>query len=95
MGIGVRQVTSVSLFEYQERCIKVRKLRLVLIAILLSILILSTTSGRFLVLNDLQQADVIVVLAGESYVDLAYHPGMDQVAAVVAGGEIVRGPALP
>src|ERR1700746_3072079 len=45
---------------------KMRKLRLVLIAILLSILILSTTSGRFLVLNDLEQADVIVVLAGET-----------------------------
>jgi uncharacterized SAM-binding protein YcdF (DUF218 family) len=44
----------------------VRKLRLVLIAILLSILILSTTSGRFLVLNDLEKADVIVVLAGET-----------------------------
>src|SRR5207302_233532 len=34
----------------------------------------------------------LVVLAGESYVDLAYHPGMDQVAAVVAGGEVVKGP---
>jgi uncharacterized SAM-binding protein YcdF (DUF218 family) len=44
----------------------VRKLRVALIAILLSILILSTTSGRFLVLNDLEQADVIVVLAGET-----------------------------
>jgi uncharacterized SAM-binding protein YcdF (DUF218 family) len=44
----------------------VRKLRLALIAILLSILILSTTSGRFLVLNDLEHADVIVVLAGET-----------------------------
>ena len=43
-----------------------RKLRVALIAILLSILILSTTSGRFLVLNDLEQADVIVVLAGET-----------------------------
>jgi len=44
----------------------VRKLRLVLIAILLSILILSTTSGRFLVPNDLEKADVIVVLAWET-----------------------------
>jgi imidazolonepropionase len=33
----------------------------------------------------------LVVLAGESYVDLAYHPGMDRIAAVVAGGEIVKG----
>ena len=32
----------------------------------------------------------LVVLAGEHYVDLAYHPGMDRVAAVVAGGEVVR-----
>ena len=31
----------------------------------------------------------LVVLAGEHYVDLAYHPGMDRVAAVVAGGEVV------
>jgi len=34
----------------------------------------------------------LVVLAGESYVDLAYHPGMDRIGAVVAGGEIVKGP---
>jgi imidazolonepropionase len=34
----------------------------------------------------------LVVLAGETYADLAYHPGMDRVAAVVAGGEIVKGP---
>jgi imidazolonepropionase len=33
----------------------------------------------------------LIVLAGESYVDLAYHPGMDRIAAVVAGGEIVTG----
>ena len=32
------------------------------------------------------------MLAGESYVDLAYHPGMDRIGAVVAGGEIVKGP---
>ena len=32
----------------------------------------------------------LVVLAGEHFVDLAYHPGMDRVAAVVAGGEVVR-----
>jgi imidazolonepropionase len=30
----------------------------------------------------------LVVLEGEHYVDLAYHPGMDRVAAVVAGGEV-------
>ena len=34
-----------------------------------------------------------VVLAGETYADLAYHPGMDRVAAVVAGGEVVKGGA--
>jgi imidazolonepropionase len=33
----------------------------------------------------------LVVLAGGHYIDLAYHPGMDRVAAVVAGGEVVRG----
>lgn len=32
----------------------------------------------------------LVVLAGDHYVDLAYHPGMDRVAAVVAGGEVIR-----
>jgi imidazolonepropionase len=31
----------------------------------------------------------LVVLEGDHYVDLAYHPGMDRVAAVVAGGEVV------
>jgi imidazolonepropionase-like amidohydrolase len=31
----------------------------------------------------------LVVLAGETYVDLAYHPGMDRIEAVVAGGEVV------
>jgi imidazolonepropionase len=31
----------------------------------------------------------LVVLEGDHYVDLAYHPGMQRVAAVVAGGEIV------
>jgi imidazolonepropionase len=30
----------------------------------------------------------LMVLEGEHYVDLAYHPGMDRVAAVVAGGEV-------
>ena len=30
----------------------------------------------------------LVVLEGEHYVDLAYHPGMDRVAAVVVGGEV-------
>lgn len=35
----------------------------------------------------------LVVLAGDHYVDLAYHPGMNRVAAVVAGGEVV--PLLP
>jgi imidazolonepropionase len=35
----------------------------------------------------------LVVLAGEHYVDLAYHPGMDRVARVVVGGEIIPGAA--
>ena len=34
----------------------------------------------------------LVVLAGETYADLAYHPGMDRIGAVVAGGEIAKGP---
>jgi imidazolonepropionase len=33
----------------------------------------------------------LVVLAGETYADLAYHPGMDRIAAVVADGVIVKG----
>jgi imidazolonepropionase len=37
----------------------------------------------------------LVVLAGETYGDLAYHPGMDRVAAVVAGGEIVSSRGAP
>jgi imidazolonepropionase len=32
----------------------------------------------------------LVVLEGDHYVDLAYHPGMDRVHAVVAGGKLVR-----
>ncbi|MGH8998683.1 MAG: imidazolonepropionase [Acidimicrobiia bacterium] len=32
----------------------------------------------------------LVVLAGDHYADLAYHPGMDRVAHVVAGGTVVR-----
>jgi imidazolonepropionase len=35
----------------------------------------------------------LVVLAGETYADLAYHPGMDRVAAVVIDGVIVKGPS--
>jgi imidazolonepropionase len=31
----------------------------------------------------------LVVLHGDHYVDLAYHPGMHRVARVVAGGEVV------
>jgi imidazolonepropionase len=38
----------------------------------------------------------LVVLHGAGYVDLAYHPGMDRVAAVVVGGEVVgRGSGCP
>jgi imidazolonepropionase len=47
--------------------------------------------GRLAVGN----AGDLVVLAGETYADLAYHPGMDRIAAVVAGGQIVRGPGAP
>jgi uncharacterized SAM-binding protein YcdF (DUF218 family) len=43
-----------------------RRLRVVLIAILAAVLVLSLTSGSFLVVNDPQQPDVIVVLAGET-----------------------------
>ena len=43
-----------------------RSLRIVLIAALALILLLSTTSGAFLVENNPQHADVIIVLAGET-----------------------------
>jgi uncharacterized SAM-binding protein YcdF (DUF218 family) len=43
-----------------------RKLRVVLIAILAAVLVLSLTSGSFLVVNKPERADVIVVLAGET-----------------------------
>ena len=43
-----------------------RKLRLAAITILTAVLLLSISSGSFLVVNDLRQADVIVVLAGET-----------------------------
>jgi uncharacterized SAM-binding protein YcdF (DUF218 family) len=44
----------------------VRKLRITLIVILFAILILTSSSGGSLVVNDLQSADLIVVLAGET-----------------------------
>lgn len=43
-----------------------RKLRVVLIALLAAALVLSLTSGSFLVVNNPERADVIVVLAGET-----------------------------
>lgn len=43
-----------------------RKVRLLLIALLAAALLLSLTSGSFLVVNAPAQADVIVVLAGET-----------------------------
>lgn len=43
-----------------------RKLRVLLIIVLFTFLVFSSTSGRFLVVNDLAPADVIVVLAGET-----------------------------
>ena len=46
----------------------------------------ATTLGRLTA----GSAGDLVVLAGEHYVDLAYHPGMDRVAAVVVDGEIVK-----
>lgn len=42
------------------------KLRVGLIIILTTLLVFGITSGRFLVINDPQPADVIVVLAGEA-----------------------------
>lgn len=42
--------------------------RMVAIALLTGVLVFSVTSGRFLVVKDLQPADVIVVLAGETNV---------------------------
>ena len=43
-----------------------RKLRVALIAVLAAALVLSLTSGSFLVVNNPEHADVIVVLAGET-----------------------------
>jgi len=43
-----------------------RKLRIALIIVLTAALLLSTTSGQFLVINDPKHADAIVVLAGET-----------------------------
>ena len=43
-----------------------RTLRIFLIAVLTAVLLLSLTSGSYLVVNDPQKADVIVVLAGET-----------------------------
>ena len=43
-----------------------RMLRIFLIAVLTAVLLLSLTSGSYLVVNDPQKADVIVVLAGET-----------------------------
>ena len=43
-----------------------RTLRIFLIAVLSAVLLLSLTSGGYLVVNDPQKADVIVVLAGET-----------------------------
>lgn len=43
------------------------KVRVVLIVVLSGWLLFSMTSGGFLVVNNPQHADVIVVLAGETY----------------------------
>lgn len=43
-----------------------RKLRIVLIVLLLAVLVFTTSSGSFLVVNHIEPADVIVVLAGET-----------------------------
>lgn len=43
-----------------------RKWRITLITILFALLLLSVSSGGFLVVNDLERADVILVLAGET-----------------------------
>ena len=43
-----------------------RKLRVLLIIVLFACLVFSSTSGRFLLVNNLAPADVIVVLAGET-----------------------------
>jgi uncharacterized SAM-binding protein YcdF (DUF218 family) len=44
----------------------VRKLRITLIIIVFAALFFAASSGSFLVVNDLQHADIIVVLAGET-----------------------------
>jgi uncharacterized SAM-binding protein YcdF (DUF218 family) len=43
-----------------------RKLRFALIVVIAAVLLLFTTSGHFLIVNDPQPADVIIVLAGET-----------------------------
>lgn len=43
------------------------KLRITLIVAIVAALLFAVTSGSFLVVNDLQQADTIVVLAGETH----------------------------
>ena len=43
-----------------------RKVRTAILILLLTIVVLVVTSGQFLVVDTLQPADVIVVLAGET-----------------------------
>src|SRR5437667_2754026 len=68
-----------------------RKLRIVLIVILGAVLLLSMTSGRFLIINDPQRADVIVALAGET--DRRPAQGMELISLGYAPRMILNVPA--
>jgi len=59
-------VTSVTGLVKGRGSYQMRELRVVLIVVLSAFLLFLTTSGRFLIVNQLQRADVIVVLAGET-----------------------------
>lgn len=67
------------------------KLRITLIVAIVAALLFAVTSGSFLVVNDLQQADTIVVLAGETHKRPAR--GMQLLAQNSAGKMLLNVPA--
>lgn len=67
------------------------KLRITLIVAIAAALLFAATSGSFLVVNDLQQADTIVVLAGETHQRPAH--GMQLLAQNSAGKMLLDVPA--
>lgn len=74
-----------------------RKVRLLLIAVLCGCLLFSLTSGQFLIINHPQPADVIVVLAGETYhrpargLELLSQKYAPRVLLDVPAGEVIYG----